>query len=1084
MMKARWLVGAVCSIVAASVSGKSAAAPALRHQVDQQGDFVLFGNTLAHECATGGTPAVPAPVVGTVGSCGSNTGDSSPDVFWRSEQPAAGQAAANSTITNAQSRSTALLQIPSGATITYARLYWSGYRTGGAGADATAVLERPGGFTSNVTADDTFTVSAGGGSAWYSATEDVTALIVAQGPGAYRVSGVTNVALPGFDSENPATAWSMVVFYQLASEPPRNLALFDGLDVVSAGNPQTATLSGFLVPNAGFDAKLGVVTYEGEAQLTGDALIFNGATLSNAVNPANNFFNGTRSALGVPVSIAGDLPQLTGGPRSMSGIDMDVVDVTAQVAAGQTQATIQATSTQDQYLLAAFVTSISTFKPNFNTSTKTFVDLNGGSIKPGDEIEYTVTITNTGNDASVNTVMTDAIPAGVTYVPGSTQISSGPNTGPKTDATGDDQANFNSATSTLTVRLGTGANATQGGTLAIGQTTVVKFKVTVDANANGTISNQAVINAGGQLGAPPTNTPTDGNGGGPGQPPTDINVDECDDDTDCQAPTPFCDTSQVPTICVECVTSAQCTAPGAPDCLANNTCGCAGGPGTCTDSDNDGMSDGFENQIGTDPNDADSDDDGVLDGAELEPGTDTDGDGLINALDPDSDNDGLFDGTELGLDCSNAATNAAKGWCVPDGDQGATKTNPLDADTDDGGASDGSEDSNLNGVVDAGETNPTAGNGADDSSVVDTDADGLSDSLETFLGSNPNDADSDDDGALDGDEANPSADMDGDGLIDVVDVDSDDDGLFDGTEMGFDCSDSATDATKQSCIPDGDNGATKTSPVDPDTDDGGVEDGSEDFNLNGVVDAGETNPNPGNGADDSGVVDTDGDGLSDGLENTIGTDPNDADSDDDGLPDGDEPNPSSDTDGDGTINPLDEDSDGDGLFDGTEAGRDCGGTGTDTAQNKCIPDGDSGATTTGVLDPDTDDGGVSDGDEDTNKNGVVDSGERDPNDPADDQGLPDGGAGSAGSAGAGTGGSAGAGTGGTSTGGTSSGGASGSSTGGSAGTNTGGTLGADDGFSLEGGGCACSVPGRGERDLGALAAVLAALAWIGRRRKR
>ena len=39
---------------------------------------------------------------------------------------------------------------------------------------------------------------------------------------------------------------------------------------------------------------------------------------------------------------------------------------------------------------------------------------------------------------------------------------------------------------------------------------------------------------------------------------------------------------------------------------------------------------------------------------------DSDGDGLINALDPDSDNDGLFDGTEMGLDCKNPATNLAK----------------------------------------------------------------------------------------------------------------------------------------------------------------------------------------------------------------------------------------------------------------------------------------------------------------------------------------------------------------------------------------------------------------------------------------
>src|SRR5690606_34043999 len=129
--------------------------------------------------------------------------------------------------------------------------------------------------------------------------------------------------------------------------------------------------------NAGFDAKLGVVAYEGEAQILGDALSFNGTTLGDSLNPTDNFFNGTRSALGSAVSLVGDLPQLTGTPRSMSGIDMDVVDVTPLVSAGQISATVQATSSQDQYLLAQWVTSISTFQPNFDSSTKSFVDVNG-----------------------------------------------------------------------------------------------------------------------------------------------------------------------------------------------------------------------------------------------------------------------------------------------------------------------------------------------------------------------------------------------------------------------------------------------------------------------------------------------------------------------------------------------------------------------------------------------------------------------------------------------------------------------------------------------------------------------------------
>jgi hypothetical protein len=45
------------------------------------------------------------------------------------------------------------------------------------------------------------------------------------------------------------------------------------------------------------------------------------------------------------------------------------------------------------------------------------------------------------------------------------------------------------------------------------------------------------------------------------------------------------------------------------------------------------------------------------------------------------------------------------------------------------------------------------------------------------------------------------------------------------------------------CIADGDNGATKTSPILEDTDFGSIKDGIEDRDHDGVIDMGETNPN-------------------------------------------------------------------------------------------------------------------------------------------------------------------------------------------------------------------------------------------------
>jgi hypothetical protein len=376
----------------------------------------------------------------------------------------------------------------------------------------------------------------------------------------------------------------------------------------------------------------------------------------------------------------------------------------------------------------------------------------------------------------------------------------------------------------------------------------------------------------------------------------------------------------------------------------------------------------------------------------------------------------------------------------------------------------------------------------------DNDNDGLTDDEEVDIGTDPQDADSDDDGLPDGGETNPGSDTDDDGLVNALDPDSDNDGIFDGTESGVTTAPVGTDVTRGRFVPDADPSET-TDPLDADTDDGGLSDGAEDPNHDGAVDTGERDPN--DPSDDTDAPDdTDGDGLTDDEEEGLGTDPNDADSDDDGLPDGLEPNPADDHDGDGSINPLDPDSDDDGVFDGTEAGRDCAGPGVDTDAGQCIPDGDEGETTTGVLDPDTDDGGVNDGDEDTDKDGVVDSGERDPLNPSDDDSSPpgEGGAGGGGPGGAGgespggegpggeggTGGSSGA----AATGGGGTAGASGGTAGragsGGAGAN-GGAPDDEQAVILGGGICAYRPPSKAS---GFLAFFAVALAALGRRRQR
>lgn len=570
---------AMTVFLAASLLGSTnhaLAAPALRKQVTQKGDFLFIGNTLGYECAAN----TPVPVVGTIANnaCSSQTNnniaDSAPDLYWRSDSPAAGQATASTAETADTARSTAVLTVPTGASVTHAFLYWGATAATGA-ADTQVTLERTGagGFSQSIEATQSFVPGTNNA---YQAVADVTSIVQVAGSGAYRVSGVSATAFANVNNSNVFAAWALVVFYERASDPLRTIAVFDGLDAVYNGNPQSAMLTGFRVPNANWNAKLGVIAYEGDNTTTGDSLQFNGTAIADAVSPGNNFFNGSRSYLGSPVSVAGDLPQLTGGAQSMAGVDLDVVDVTGLVTAGATSATLSATSTGDTYYLGAFITSVSTFVPVFATTTKTVRDVDGSPTIPGDTLEYVIEVENTGNDASVDTSLSDVVPSGVTYVPGSLKVDGSA----KTDSAGDDEASYDAATKTLAVRLGTGANASNGGSIAPGSSTTVIFRVTVDKGFSGSLANQALVTAAGALGAPSSSTPTDGDSTTEGSSPTTILVDACATNANCVVPTPVCSKAHSPAICVQCLADSDCggTESGLVCDVASETCmpGCRG----------------------------------------------------------------------------------------------------------------------------------------------------------------------------------------------------------------------------------------------------------------------------------------------------------------------------------------------------------------------------------------------------------------------------------------------------------------------------------------------------------------------------
>ncbi|CAA0111340.1 Glutamyl-tRNA(Gln) amidotransferase subunit A [Zhongshania aliphaticivorans] len=345
----------------------------------------------------------------------------------------------------------------------------------------------------------------------------------------------------------------------------------------------------------------------------------------------------------------------------------------------------------------------------------------------------------------------------------------------------------------------------------------------------------------------------------------------------------------------------------------------------------------------------------------------------------DTDNDGVNDAVD-------ACPSTEAGLSV-DADGCALEEAEQDSDAD------GIKNGNDNCPADANEDqldtdNDTRGDACD----LDDDNDGLLDSDEIDNGSNPLLADSDADGVDDGNDAFPTdntetQDSDGDSIGNNADQDDDNDGLSDTDEQAL-----GTDPQRADSDSDGVSDSQDAFPTDPtesaDTDSDGVGDNSDAFpqdpseikdsDSDGVGDNADAFPNDstetvdtdGDGTGNNADQDDDGDGLSDADEQTAGTDPLNTDSDNDGVSDSQDafptdPTESSDTDSDGTGDNSDtfpedpsesKDTDADGVGDNADAFPNDSGETTDT-------DGDGVGNNS---DEDDDGDGLSDTDEQSN----------------------------------------------------------------------------------------------------------------------
>ena len=256
--------------------------------------------------------------------------------------------------------------------------------------------------------------------------------------------------------------------------PSRNPSIFDGMQNVS-GAVVTIPLSGFETPLWGLvTSTVGIVTYEGDLGILGDG------PAPGAVWGFHRTFEccltGSTGDLGVELERL-QLDDLECRPtrhvalasyQNNLGYDADLFRTTNLLGNGQTSTQVRLSTSGDAYQLGVVTIATYLYAPG-----SCHEDRRPGHGESRRQSTYSVAVQNTGQDGATNTTFTDPLPPGVVFVPGSIRLSGAV----ITDAPGDDLGEF--AGGQVVVRLGAGATAGSGGTLAPGASATVSFQVTV-----------------------------------------------------------------------------------------------------------------------------------------------------------------------------------------------------------------------------------------------------------------------------------------------------------------------------------------------------------------------------------------------------------------------------------------------------------------------------------------------------------------------------------------------------------------------------------------------------------------------------
>ncbi|MEQ9372799.1 MAG: hypothetical protein RIG63_27835 [Coleofasciculus chthonoplastes F3-SA18-01] len=329
--------------------------------------------------------------------------------------------------------SRATLDLPEGAAVVWAGLYWSG-RSNAANRNTVKFRKNGGGYETvssvslNTFPDSNFYQGFAEVTGQVNPNSDDPENLSEPGSGDYWVADVQSDT-----GSNQYAAWSLVVIYRDPARNFRLLTVFDpgntNLPLVIGFNPNDPDLgtpqlsipiSGFVTPPADpFDIDLGMVVYEGDAGITSDRVFLEGQQLSNEFSRPNDIFNNT-----IDNFIQSPPPENSRNPffPNQLGFDIETFSLDGGpngiIGNNAEEATFifESGSFDEGILPGVFTLGID--------SALLEVEKTGpGTITPGDTLTYTITVTNQGP------VTAEAVVAEDDIVPGSPDITFVSNSG-------------------------------------------------------------------------------------------------------------------------------------------------------------------------------------------------------------------------------------------------------------------------------------------------------------------------------------------------------------------------------------------------------------------------------------------------------------------------------------------------------------------------------------------------------------------------------------------------------------------------------------------------------------------------------